>query len=127
MIETKVNLNIVLKGSTPLSAKEIAENPKNSYEKHKVTVSTTKKVKKGKKVTTTDNYEFFTKKTRDAILNVNLSKEAYTYMTSSECPTFIKNTKEWYKMNTTQRLEAHLDNLCKAHNGLSYTYFVFAD
>lgn len=68
-----------------------------------------------------------TRKYKSCSQSINMSKEAYGYMTSKDsCLPNIKSYV-WSKMNKTQRLEAHLDLVCKALKGTSYTYKVFDD
>jgi hypothetical protein len=47
-------------------------------------------------------------------------------MISKECPYFSK-PKDWARMSKIKRLEAHLEETCKALGGISYTYQVFED
>ena len=79
--------------------------------------------KKGNK----DVLSIKTRKYKSCSQSINMSKEAYDYMTSKDsCLPNIKSYV-WAKMNKTQRLEAHLDLVCKALKGTSYTYKVFDD
>ena len=68
----------------------------------------------------------YTLNAKPAILNKNLTNDAYDYFTSLDsCPQFKK--KEWKKMTSIERLEYHLAELCKFYRGNSYTYHVFED
>lgn len=68
-----------------------------------------------------------TRKCKSCSQSINMSKEAYDYMTSKDsCLPNIKSYM-WAKMNKTQRLKAHLDLICKALKSTSYTYKVFDD
>ena len=76
------------------------------------------------------NTEFLhirTRKYKSCSQSINMSKEAYDYMVSKD--SCLSNIKPyvWAKMNKTQRLKAHLDLVCKALKGTSYTYKVFDD
>lgn len=127
MNEIKLNLNIVLRGRTLLSAKECAENPKESFEKQVIRVESAKPDKKKKKLIKTVEYlDIHVRKCRTASQSINMTKEAYDYMVSKECPYFAK-PKDWVRMSKVKRLEAHLEETCKALGGISYTYQVFED
>lgn len=127
MNEIKLNLNIVLRGRTLLNAKECAENPKESFEKQVIRVESAKPDKKKKKLIKTVEYlDIHVRKCRTASQSINMTKEAYDYMVSKECPYFAK-PKDWARMSKVKRLEAHLEETCKALGGISYTYQVFED
>lgn len=128
MNEIKLNLNIVLPGRTLLSVQECAENPKESYEHQKIRVETVKKdpKKKNKFIKSVEWIDIKVKKCRTASQSINMTKEAYDYMVSKECPYFAK-PKDWARMGKKARLEAHLEETCKALGGISYTYQVFED
>lgn len=127
MNETKLNLNIILPGRTLLSAKECAENLKESYQKEVIRVeSFTFDKKKKKTIKTVEYLDIHVRKCRTASQSINMTKEAYDYMVSKECPYFAK-PKDWARMGKKARLEAHLEETCKALGGISYTYQVFED
>lgn len=78
---------------------------------------------KGKK----DILNIRTRKCRPCSQSINMSKEAYDYMISVDsCLPDIKSFT-WAKMKPVQRLEAHLNLVCKTLNGISYTYKIFDD
>lgn len=127
MNETKLNLNIVLPSSTMLSKQECLKNPKDSFEKQVIRVESVKLDKKKKKYIKTVEYlDIHVRKCRTASQSINMTKEAYDYMVSKECPYFAK-PKDWARMSKVKRLEAHLEETCKALGGISYTYQVFED
>lgn len=127
MNETKLNLNIVLPGNTMLSKQECLKNPKDSFEKQVIRVESVKPDKKKKKYIKTVEYlDIHVRKCRTASQSINMTKEAYDYMVSKECPYFAK-PKDWARMSKVKRLEAHLEETCKALGGISYTYQVFED
>ena len=127
MDDVKLNLNIVLKGSIMLSSQECEENPKKNYEKQVIRVETVKPDKKKKKYIKEVEYlDIYVKKCRTASQSINMTKQAYDYMTSKECPYFSK-PKDWARMSKVKRLEAHLEETCKALGGISFTYQVFED
>lgn len=127
MNDVKLNLNIILPGSVMLSSKECEENPKRNYEKQVIRVETIKQDKKKKKYIKNVEYlDIYVRKCRTASQSINMTKQAYDYMTSKECPYFAK-PKDWARMSKVKRLEAHLEETCKALGGISYTYQVFED
>ena len=126
-MECKVNLSITLPGAVLKTAKECAENPKESFEKQVVRVeSSTFDKKKKKFIKTVEYLDIHVRKCRTASQSINMTKEAYDYMVSKECPYFA-NPKDWVRMSKVKRLEAHLEETCKALGGISYTYQVFED
>ena len=123
MSEIKVSVNITLQGGVMLTQAEAEQLEKNKvgtgYDLTKIKV----KSKKG-------NAEVLNVRTREfrtATQTISICKEAYEYMTSKDsCPPSIKQFV-WTKMKPVQRLEAHLDLICKHLRGISYTYKVFDD
>lgn len=127
-MECKVNLSITLPGVVLKTAKECAENPRESYEHQKIRVETVKKdpKKKNKFIKSIEWLDIQVRKTKTAQQSINMTHQAYNYMVSKECPYFMK-PKDWAKMGKKARLEAHLAETCKALGGISYTYQVFED
>ena len=139
----KVNLSIVLKGSTMLSEQECSKQLiKYIYNKH---------TKKKEKVVTlaydmdkvTPNRLFLDYKdesgnrhkepihflTRNTIYfkkSINRGKYAYDYMISSECPEWAK-IGEWKQLSKIQRLTQHMQRICDNEGGLSFEFQVFED
>ena len=139
----KVNLSIVLKGSTMLSEQECSKQLiKYVYNKH---------TKKKEKVVTlaydmdkvTPNrlfldYKdesgnrhkepiyFLTRNTIPCKKSINISKYAYDYMVSSECPEWAK-IGEWKQLSKIQRLTQHMQRICDNEGGLSFEFQVFED
>ena len=126
MDDVKLNLNIVLPGRTLLSKQECLENPKQSYTKEVIRIESTKKhpKKKHQVIKEVEYLDIHVRKCRTASQSINMTKQAYDYMTSKECPYFAK-PKDWSRMSKVKRLEAHLEETCKALGGISYTYQVF--
>ena len=139
----KVNLSIVLKGSTMLSEQECSKQLiKYVYNKH---------TKKNDKIVTlaydmdkvTSNrlfldyrdesgnrhkepIHFLTRNTIPCKKSINISKYAYDYMVSSECPEWAK-IGEWKQLSKTQRLTKHMQRICDNEGGLSFEFQVFED
>lgn len=123
MSEIKISVSITLLGGVMLTQAEAKQLEKEKtgtgFDITKLKVED----KKGNK----DVLSIKTRKYKSCSQSINMSKEAYDYMTSKDsCLPNIKSYV-WAKMNKTQRLEAHLDLVCKALKGTSYTYKVFDD
>lgn len=123
MSEIKISMSITLPGSVMLTQAEAKQLEKEKtgtgFDITKLKVED----KKGNK----DVLSIKTRKYKSCSQSINMSREAYDYMTSKDsCLPNIKSYV-WAKMNKTQRLEAHLDLVCKALKGTSYTYKVFDD
>lgn len=123
MSEIKVSVSITLQGSVMLTQAEAEQLEKNKvgtgYDLTRIKV-------KGKKGNA-DVINVRTRKFRTVTQTISMCKEAYEYMTSKgSCPPDIKQFV-WTKMKPVQRLEAHLDLVCKHLKGISYTYKVFDD
>lgn len=144
--EIKVNLNVILPGRVMLSKEECLKTTQKVIEKtNKKTGKTYKKTinvqvddidKMDKHTIKVTNYvdnrpvveiiSFHTRKTKPAMQSINLSKDSYNYMTSSECPSWSK-PKVWNTMNKKERLESHLQRIVESLDGVSYTYQIFED
>lgn len=123
MSEIKISVSITLPGGVMLTQAEAKQLEKEKtgtgFDITKLKVED----KKGNK----DVLSIKTRKYKSCSQSINMSREAYDYMTSKDsCLPNIKSYV-WAKMNKTQRLEAHLDLVCKALKGTSYTYKVFDD
>jgi len=57
---------------------------------------------------------------------INMTQEAYDYMTSKECPEWAKKG-EWVKMSPTQRLIKHLARTMEFLGASKFTFEVFPD
>lgn len=123
MSEIKVSVSITLQGGVMLTQAEAEQLEKNKvgtgYDLTRIRV----KDKEGN----ADVINVRTRKFRTITQTISMCKEAYEYMTSKDsCPPSIKQFV-WAKMKPVQRLEAHLDLVCKHLKGISYTYKVFDD
>lgn len=78
-------------------------------------------LKGGKKDAETINVK--TRKCKPAGQSLNLSMDAYDYMTGKEAPYFMK-ARDWEKLTKKQRLEAHLKRIVEELGGVSFTYAV---
>lgn len=79
-------------------------------------------LKNGKKDTETIIVK--TRKSRLVSQSLNLSMDAYDYMTGKEAPYFVK-ARDWERLTKKQRLEAHLERIVEELGGVSFTYAVW--
>lgn len=123
MSEIKISVSITLPSGVMLTQAEAKQLEKEKTGTGFDIIKLKVEDKKGNK----DVLSIKTRKYKSCSQSINMSKEAYDYMTSKDsCLPNIKSYM-WAKMNKTQRLEAHLDLVCKALKGTSYTYKVFDD
>lgn len=90
-----------------------------------------------------DLYSNYTKKDADKVMragarkikdcesvpckkSIKLSYDAYNYMTSKESPEWYFK-KDWSRLSTLNRLELHLQRICKAEGGTSFNYSILED
>ena len=139
MNEIKVNLSIVLRGSTMFSKEECLKTTQETItnkngrkrtvvkivedwekmEKHTMRVKSTN--------TKPEIIVFHTRKCKPATQSINMNKDAYEEMTSkSICPAWVKPSK-WNMMSRKERLESHLQKITEHLGGVSFTYQVFED
>lgn len=78
-------------------------------------------LKGGKKDAETINVK--TRKCKPAGQSLNLSMDAYDYMTGKKAPYFMK-ARDWEKLTKKQRLEAYLKRIVEELGGVSFTYAV---
>lgn len=128
MSTIKLSVTIVLPGSTMMTPQECGENPEN-YKKHKILLNVKRYDKKTRKnFFRTEAVVFRTRKCIPANQSINMTEEAYEYMTSTVCPDWYpEGINKWKKLPKTERLELHLERTCKALGGVSYSYIVFGD
>jgi hypothetical protein len=124
MVETKISLNLLVPGTKILSSQECEENPKNSYDEHKVSIYFT--VGKGKNQR--EKHEFIsikTKRTKLVHQNINICYDAYRYMLST--PTSPKLAKIWNNLSIDEKLRKHFNLIASDLKAVSYSYKVFND
>lgn len=128
MSEVKLSLSIKLPGRVLLNqetANSLEEQGLHGYTKHSLTVESHKRMGKKVKVDK-ETIHFKTRNLVPAIQSLNISKEAYLYMTGKECPSFMK-PKDWSRMSKTKRLEAHLEEIAESRGGVVLHYHIFED
>lgn len=122
MNEIKVSLSIVLQGSIMYSQEQAKalekEKVGTGYDTFNMRVEG---LKDGKKDAETITIK--TRKCKPAGQSLNLSMDAYDYMTGKEAPYFVK-AKDWERLTKKQRLEAHLKRIVEELGGVSFTYAV---
>lgn len=120
--EIKVSLSIVLQGSIMYSQEQAKalekEKVGTGYDTFNVRVEGLKDGKKDAETITVK-----TRKCKSAGQSLNLSMDAYDYMTGKEAPYFMK-AKDWERLTKKQRLEAHLKRIVEELGGVSFTYAV---
>ena len=137
----KVNLSIVLPGSTMLSEQECSKQLKDTIIKKGKKKIITKTVYN--KENNTENRIFLDYKDNDGIRHreplffmtrntipckksINISKEAYDYMISTECPAWEK-MGEWKQLSRIKRLTSHMQRICDNEGGISFELQIFED
>lgn len=128
MEDIKMSVTIELQGSKMMTPQECGENPKN-YDRHFMMLDVKHYDKKTKKTYyRKEPLNFRTRKYIPAHQSINMSQDAYDYMISASCPEwYYKGISQWKKLSIDERLNLHLDRLCKGLNGKGYTYVVFGD
>lgn len=121
--EIKVSLSVTLQGSVMLSQEQAKALEK---EKAGTGFDTFSMRMEGKKSDGKKDVQVITvniRKNKAASQSLNLSMDAYDYMTGKEAPYFVK-AKDWERLTKKQRLEAHLKRIVEGLGGVSYTYTV---
>lgn len=123
MNEIKVSLSVVLQGSIMYSQEQAKalekEKEGTGYDTFNMRVEGKKS--DGKKDVQTITVK--TRKNKPASQSLNLSMDAYDYMTGKEAPYFVK-ARDWERLTKKQRLEAHLKRIVEELGGVSFTYAV---
>lgn len=123
MNDVKVSLSIILQGGVMYSQEQAKalekEKVGTGYDTFNMRVEGLKDGKKDAETITVK-----TRKYKPASQSLNLSMDAYDYMTGKEAPYFVK-AKDWERLTKKQRLEAHLKRIVEELGGVSFTYVVF--
>lgn len=122
MDNIKLRLNLYVPGAQMLSSQRCEEQPIENYDVTNIVVEEKTGKKKGKKETVT----VLTRKSRLVRQNINLTLEAFLYMTGKE-PPYSKSPSEWHRMSKKERLKWHLDQIAKNFNAVKYNYDVLND
>lgn len=122
MNDVKVSLSIILQGGVMYSQEQAKALEKEKAGTGYDTVNMrVEGLKDGKKDAETITVK--TRKYKPAGQSLNLSMDAYDYMTGKEAPYFVK-AKDWERLTKKQRLEAHLKRIVEELGGVSFTYAV---
>ena len=122
MNDVKVSLSIILQGGVMYSQEQAKalekEKVGTGYDTFNMRVEGLKDGKKDAETITVK-----TRKYKPAGQSLNLSMDAYDYMTGKEAPYFVK-PRDWERLTKKQRLEAHLKRIVEGLGGVSFTYAV---
>ena len=138
----KVNLSIVLQGSTMLSEQECSAKlvewkyNKRTKKKEKIITLTSDMDKvtpnrlfldyKDESGRHKEPIYFLTRNTIPCKKSINISKVAYDYMISSECPEWAK-AGEWKQLSRIKKLTQHMQRICENEGGISFEFQIFED
>lgn len=148
MIEPKVNLSLSIPGAIMLTQEECDKDPKKNYNIETITVKS--KAKKGK--THKENITIRTRKNRVVKQSMNISKEAYDYMTAANQPPTEKLAKKlivtkivgkdkngkpkkiatestvWAaQFNAVKRLDWHMARIAESLGAIDYKFEILDD
>lgn len=147
MTEIKVRLSMSVPGAQLLSSQECDKNPKDNYNIETVTVKFVKKKGKLHK----ENITVRTRKCRTAKQCLNISKEAYDYMTAADHPPMERLAKKvyitktvgkgkngkpkkvttestvWAQMSPMKRLNWHMARTAESLGAVDYQFEVLDD
>lgn len=127
-LTTKISLTIELEGSTLIrenNDKEIII-VKNNNSKNK----RSSKVKSGKQRIPIEDFQQITHinlVSKPAVYHIDISKYAYEWMVSDNCPSWIKKVSHWKSMTKKERLIEHLKMICQDMNGKNFTWKLLDD
>ena len=117
MNNTKINLSITLQGKVMKSEQECSERPMDNYGSFTLNVQDSK----------TNLYERLWVKYRKACNKctqvIHISEEAYKFYISEDTP-YKEKASNWKQLPIQKRLEYHLNKICEAMGGTSFTYSV---
>lgn len=125
MNDIAIRLSLQVPGAGMLSSQECEQNPKESYNIHKVPVVFTKGKGKFQK-TVKQILTVKTRKQRLITQNISICKEAYDYMLETPANGRISQEK-WIALPEKERLKAHLDQIAQDLKAVSYTYEILDD
>lgn len=121
---TKILLTIELEGGTLVKGepqvKEYVLTKNDFMFKKKL------KGKEGNKIVKKGKYIHYDYTTKPAFQHINMSRDAYLYFISNECPEW-SIPKIWSKLTPKERLEIHLLRTCQHFRGKSFSYEILDD
>lgn len=119
MSEIKVRLSLSVPGAQRVSWEEAQKHPHESYDTHRIKVSTTDK----RGHSQTEIVVVKTLKQRMVKQNIQISKEAYDYMLETP-PERIKG---WASMKKNERLNYHFRAIAESLGAKDYSFEVLED
>lgn len=143
MTEVKVRLSMSVPGAQMLSSQECDKNPKKFYNVESLTI------KKGKN--SKERLKIKTRKCRLVKQCINISKEAYDFMTAPDQPPTKQFSKKvyltkivgkrkdgklkkevvestlWAQMSTVKRLNWYMNSIAESLGAVGYTFEVLED
>lgn len=124
MSEVKVRLSLELPGGTMLSKQECLRNPlgkkkKDCYNYFHIEIDDKRSRKK-------EVINVAVRKCKTVKQNIKLSKEAYDFMTSSDCPN-PQLKKKWNKFSINQKLQYHCSQIAEVLGAISFSFEVLDD
>ena len=133
MATIKVVLEVTLPGGEMIPKSELKGASKNklreltNHTSLVITYSRGENKKSKKPTVVSETLHVFTRNCIPAHQTINLSLEAYQYMTSLDsCPITVRPSY-WKGLSQKQRLEHHLKDYCQDLGGISYTYQILPD
>lgn len=124
MVEPKIRLSLLVPGAGMLSSQECEENPKESYDEHRLHINVSKDKGKHKKEVK-QVIVVKTRKQKTATQSISISKEAYDYMVETAPSSKLQRT--WNFIPVRERLKAHFDQIAHDLCAIDYTFEIFGD
>lgn len=146
-MEIKARLSLSVPGAQMLSSQECDKNPKDNYNVDTVTIEFVTKKKQLHK----ENIIVKTRKCRLVKQSINISKEAYNYMTAADQPPTERLAKKvyltktigkekngkskkitiestaWAQMSPMKRLNWHMSRIAESLGAVDYQFEVIDD
>lgn len=119
MNDIKINLSLILPGGVLLSKQECLKNPKDSYERFKLTVQDEHKKR--------ETLNIACRKTRTIRQNIKLTREAYDYMINPKACFDLKLNKIWKKMSNKERIKHHCKAIAESLGAVDFSFEILPD
>lgn len=111
---------MVVPGAT-LFTQEVCESNPKLMKEHKMRVS----YESGKGQKKSETIVYKTRKSKDAVRKIKMSREAYEYMLDT--PVDPKMTSRWKSTRNSDRLRYHFEQIAKDFGARSYDYEILDD
>ena len=118
-MDVKIVLSLVVPGAT-MFTQEVCENDFKLCKEHKMRISYEENGQKK-----SETIVFKTRKTKDCVRKIKLTREAYDYMLDT--PVEPKMAARWKSTRKSDRLRYHFDQISKDFNAKSYDYEILED